>query len=168
MPLSVRSAVLFLAVSGFLSAPISAQGNLVRRENSDRSSLLTGDDGLAVIAAALDSQRRANARADCSHLVHTIYEHAGFPYSYVSSAGIYRGTSEFQRVTHPRPGDLVVWPGHVGIVVNPAQRVFFSKLRRGPGIDAYDAQYWKERGQVRFYRYIKSSPTHVATTRIVR
>ena len=45
--------------------------------------------------------------------------------------------------------------GHVGIVVNPAQRVFFSRLRSGPGVDAYDADYWKERGQVRFYRYIK-------------
>ena len=135
----------------------------MRRENSDRSSLLSGDDGLAVIAAALDSQRRANARADCSHLVHTIYEHAGFPYSYVSSAGIYRGTSEFQRVTHPRPGDLVVWPGHVGIVVNPAQHSFFSSLRSGTGVDFYDAPHWRERGPARFYRYVKAAEVNDRT-----
>jgi hypothetical protein len=65
------------------------------------------------------------------------------------------GTDDFQRVTHPKPGDLVVWSGHVGIVVNPAQHVFFSTLRQGPGIDSYGALYWKQRGPVRFYRYIR-------------
>jgi hypothetical protein len=55
----------------------------------------------------------------------------------------------------------------VGIVVNPAQRVFFSRLRSGPGVDAYDADYWKERGQVRFYRYIKSPPARAAKTTVV-
>jgi hypothetical protein len=42
-------------------------------------------------------------------------------------------------------------------VVNPAQHVFFSALRSGFGTDAYDAPYWKERGRVRFFRYIKGS-----------
>ena len=55
------------------------------------------------------------------------------------------GTHDFQWVTHPQTRGLVVWSGHVGIVVNPAQHVFFSTLRQGPGIDKY-AQYW-ENGQ---------------------
>jgi hypothetical protein len=55
----------------------------------------------------------------------------------------------------------------VGIVVNPAQRAFFSRLRHGPGMDAYDAQYWKQRGQVRFYRYVKTDPARVTTSRLV-
>jgi hypothetical protein len=117
---------------------------------------LTPDDGLAVIAAALDSRIHVRPNRDCSHLVHTIYERAGFPYSYASSSDLYIGTDQFQLVTHPQTGDLAVWRGHVGIVVNPSQHVFFSTLRSGPGIDTYDAPYWKERGQVRFYRYIKS------------
>ena len=99
--------------------------------------------------------------------MHAIYLQAGFPYPYASSSDLYDGADDFQRVTRPQPGDLVVWAGHVGIVVNPAQRAFFSRLRSGPGVDAYDAQYWKQRGQVKFYRYIKSAPSHVATTRLV-
>ncbi|MGA9811944.1 MAG: NlpC/P60 family protein [Terriglobales bacterium] len=124
---------------------------------------MSPDDGLSVITAALDARIKASRQPDCSHLVHAIYLQAGFPYPYASSSDLYSGSDDFQRVTHPQPGDLVVWPGHVGIVVNPAQRAFFSRLRNGPGVDAYDAQYWKQRGQPRFYRYVKS----VTATRLV-
>jgi cell wall-associated NlpC family hydrolase len=129
---------------------------------------LSPDDGLSVIAAALDARVQATRQRDCSHMVHAIYLRAGFPYPYASSSDLYAGADDFQRVTRPQPGDLVVWPGHVGIVVNPAKRAFFSRLRSGPGVDAYDAQYWKQRGQVRFYRYIKSAPAQVAATRLVQ
>ena len=121
------------------------------------SRTLTPDDGLAVIAAALDSRIRIHSNRDCSHLVHAIYERAGFHYLYASSSDLYIGSNQFQRVAHPQTGDLAVWRGHVGIVVNPSQHVFFSAMRSGPGIDTYDAPYWKERGQVRFYRYIKAT-----------
>jgi cell wall-associated NlpC family hydrolase len=129
---------------------------------------LTPDDGLSVIAAALDAHVRASRQRDCSHLVHAIYLRAGFPYPYASSSDLYDGAGNFERVTHPQPGDLVVWPGHVGIVVNPAQRIFFSRLRSGPGVDDYDAQYWKGRGEARFFRYVKSASASVAATRLVR
>lgn len=140
-----------------------------RHEDARRHAppVLSSDDGLSVIAAALDARTQANRQRDCSHLVHAIYLQAGFPYPYASSSDLYDGTDDFQRVTHPQPGDLAVWPGHVGIVVNPAQRAFFSRLRSGPGIDAYDAEYWKQRGQVRFYRYLKNAPARVAAARLV-
>lgn len=166
-----------LAVGASFAQPQSQQNpssdatRPVRHEKASRRPVrvaLSPDDGLAVIAAALDARVKATRQRDCSHLVHAIYLRAGFPYPYASSSDLYDGADDFQRVTRPQPGDLVVWPGHVGIVVNPAQRVFFSRLRSGPGVDAYDADYWKERGQVRFYRYIKSSPAGVATTRLVR
>ena len=124
---------------------------------SGRARTLTPDDGLAVIAAALDTRVRLDREPDCSHLVHAIYNRAGFPYSYAPSSDLYAGTRQFQRVSHPQPGDLVVWEGHAGIVVNPAGHVFFSALRSGLGTDAYDAPYWKGRGRLRFYRYIKNS-----------
>ena len=126
------------------------------------------DDGLAVIAAALDAHVHVARQRDCSHMVHAIYASAGFPYVYASSSDLYAGADNFQQVTHPQPGDLVVWPGHVGIMVNPAQHIFFSKLHKGPGIDDYDAPYWKQRGDVRFYRYLKDSPVSAAATRPVR
>jgi len=119
---------------------------------------LTSDDGLSVLAAALDFHHR-NSRTDCSHLVHAIYVRAGFPYRYVRSSDLCSGMKEFQRVIHPQPGDLVVWQGHMGIVVSPTQHVFYSAMRSGPGTDTYDAPYWKHRGRVRFYRYINDSGT---------
>jgi hypothetical protein len=61
----------------------------------------------------------------------------------------------FRHVQHPQPGDLVAWPGHVGIVVNPSQNTFFSSLRSGLGVEPYSSAYWKERGAHRFYRYAK-------------
>jgi cell wall-associated NlpC family hydrolase len=124
------------------------------RDNASRGQApltLSPEDGLSVITAALDSR----PKRDCSHLVHAIYTRAGFPYRYARSSDLYAGRDEFQRVIHPQLGDLVVWRGHVGIVVNPAQHVFYSAMRSGPGTDTYDAPYWKHRGQVRFYRYIK-------------
>jgi len=117
---------------------------------------LTPDDGLGVISAALDPKVRRYAGRDCSHLVHAIYERAGFPYVYADSDDLYAGVEGFQRVTHPQPGDLVVWPGHAGIVVRPSRHVFFSFLSAGPGIDNYNAPYWVGRGQARFFRYVKN------------
>ena len=117
--------------------------------------MLTRDDGLGVVAVALDRRTRIGRVRDCSHLVHAVYDRAGFSYTYASSSDLYRGTDDFRRVKKPQPGDLIVWEGHVGIVVDPKRREFYSFLRHGPGIDDYDAQYWKQRGPVRFYRYIK-------------
>ncbi|MGB8065710.1 MAG: NlpC/P60 family protein [Candidatus Sulfotelmatobacter sp.] len=113
---------------------------------------------MGVISAALDPKVRRYAGHDCSHLVHAIYERAGFPYAYASSDDLYNGVQGFQRVKHPQPGDLVVWHGHVGIVVRPSKRVFFSFMSAGPGIDNYNAPYWADRGRPRFYRYVKDDP----------
>jgi len=119
---------------------------------------LSPDDRLSVIAAALDSKSRLFSQRDCSHLVHAIYEQAGFTYAYASSSDLYLGVEGFQRVTRPQPGDLVVWRGHVGIVIRPSRHIFFSLMRSGLGIDDYEAAYWTSRGRPRFYRYVKNVP----------
>jgi len=119
---------------------------------------LSPDDGLSVIAAALDSRARLYSERDCSHLVHAIYERAGFLYPYASSSDLYVGIEGFRRIVRPQPGDLVVWRGHVGIVIRPSRHIFFSLMRTGPGIDDYEAPYWTSRGHARFYRYVKSDP----------
>ncbi len=128
--------------------------------------ILTADEGLAILGAALESRAHPAFESDCSHLVHAIYERAGFPYSYQPSSTLYAGDLEFRRVARPQPGDLVVWPGHVGIAVNPAQRSFFSALRSGLGVDSYDSAYWRERGRPRFLRYVTDAPvaTQVASS----
>ncbi len=120
---------------------------------------LTMGDGLAILGAALDSRHRKASRPDCSHFVHDLYQQAGFPYEYASSTELYVGVGEFRRVSNPQPGDLAVWRGHVGIVVSPQQHSFFSLLRSGPGVDSYDAPYWRQRGRPRFFRYVKATPS---------
>ena len=117
---------------------------------------LSQDDRLSVIAAALDPKVRQHSVRDCSHLVHAIYERAGFGYSYASSSDLYIGVEGFQQVPQPQPGDLVVWRGHVGIVIRPSRHVFFSLMSRGPGIDDYGSPYWASRGRARFLRYVKN------------
>ncbi|MGB6474191.1 MAG: NlpC/P60 family protein [Candidatus Sulfotelmatobacter sp.] len=135
-----------------------AANHLARYSQSPAPRMLTAAEGLAVLSAALESRANPDSGSDCSHLVHAIYERAGFPYSYASSSSLYAGKAEFQRVARPQPGDLVVWPGHVGIAVDPAQRSFFSALRSGFGVEPYDSPYWKERGRPRFLRYVTNAP----------
>jgi NlpC/P60 family len=151
--LCVLVSLAFAGPEDHASPPIPPR---TRRALHRPSLLLNSSEGLSVISAALESRRPAHSKPDCSHLVHTIYERAGFPYSYVSSSDLYRGVPEFRLVVHAQPGDLVAWPGHVGIVVNPSQDTFFSSLRSGLGVDSYSASYWKERGQHRFFRYAKA------------
>jgi cell wall-associated NlpC family hydrolase len=159
---------IWLVLCGFAPSLGSAQtrrtaGAVPGAQARHRGSVtLTPDDGLSVIVAALDSHFHPAGQRDCSHLVHAIYDRAGFSYPYASSSDLYVGNDHFKRVTHPQPGDLVVWSGHVGIVVNPARRAFFSTLGDGPGIDHYDAQYWRQRGPARFYRYLKSGSARAA------
>jgi hypothetical protein len=125
---------------------------------------LTPDEGLAILGAALDSRHHRVPTSDCSHLVHTLYERAGFPYAYAPSSDLYLGIDEFQRVTNPQPGDLAVWRGHAGIVVNPLQHSFFSLLNSGPGVDSYDAPYWKQRGRPHFFRYVRAASNGALST----
>jgi cell wall-associated NlpC family hydrolase len=116
---------------------------------------LSSHDRASVIAVALRSKKARHAGRDCSHLVHGIYERAGFPYPYADSDDLYDGVEGFREVSHPEPADLVVWHGHVGIVIRPSGHKFLSLLSRGPAIDDYQSRYWKSRGQPRFYRYVK-------------
>ena len=91
---------------------------------------------------------------DCSHTVHQIYAAAGFEYPYASSFDLYRGTANFVRVAHPQSGDLIAWPGHVGIVLSAKKHSFYSLVNTGLEAQDYRGRYWRGRGQPRFYRYI--------------
>lgn len=154
--LAIAGAIFSLGIS---SAWAQGQGEDYRHPRAtelqtatEQESSSSNDRPVSILAAALDANV-ANAETDCSHLVHTIYEEAGLPYRYAPSSDIYAGIDGFQRVKSPKAGDLVVWRGHVGIVIKPARHIFFSYLREGPGTDDYESPYWKHRGHPRFYRY---------------
>ena len=90
---------------------------------------------------------------DCSHFVQYLYETAGLYYGYAPSRILYDGMEGFKRVRHPEPGDLIVWQGHVGIVVDPDEATFLSALRSGVKTVSYLSSYWKRRGRPHFLRY---------------
>ena len=93
---------------------------------------------------------------DCSHFVQFLYEQAGLYYGYTPSRVLYEGIKDFKRVSHPKAGDLIVWQGHVGIVVNPEDATFLSALRSGVKTASYESDYWKKRGHPHFLRYVGS------------
>jgi len=106
---------------------------------------------------------------DCSHFVQYLYDQAGLYYGYAPSRTLYDGMEGFKRVAHPKPGDLIVWRGHVGIVVDPEETTFLSALRSGVKVSSYQSHYWKRRGKPRFLRYIgpaESDPAEWAARRI--
>jgi len=120
--------------------------------------LLTSEEGLAIVNAVWDYEQQARGKLDCSHLVHQIYVLAGIDYPYASSFDLYAGSENFRRVKAPQAGDLVIWPGHVGIVLDPAQHTFYSSVHSGLQAEFYDGPYWRARGKPRFYRYVVESP----------
>src|ERR1051325_7210673 len=79
---------------------------------------VTKTEGRNILAAISTVDADSDAETDCSHLVHDVYERAGFAYDYASSRELYMGSTNFTRVKTPQAGDLVVWRGHVGIVID--------------------------------------------------
>ncbi|HXJ13477.1 MAG TPA: NlpC/P60 family protein, partial [Candidatus Limnocylindrales bacterium] len=131
-----------------------------RAQNADAPSekpsatrLLTAEEGRSIADAALGQEQPERGTQDCSHLIHEIYRSSGFEYPYASSFELFAGSENFTRVRYPRAGDLIVWPGHVGIVVDPLQHSFSSLVSTGFDVQDYEGAYWKSRGRPRFYRY---------------
>jgi NlpC/P60 family len=134
-------------------APAGAQNAEPAQEKASTLRLLTVEEGRSIAEAALEREQPARGTQDCSHLIHQIYRNAGFEYPYASSFELFAGSESFARVRFPRAGDLIAWPGHVGIVVDPREHSFSSLVSTGFDVQDYEGPYWKSRGTPRFYRY---------------
>ena len=156
----------FIFAALCLAAPSTALGQNVRPATAETHGprLIARADGRKILAAIPTVDVESESETDCSHLVHDIYEQAGFPYEYASSRDLYIGSANFTRVRVPQAGDLVVWRGHVGIVINPQQHSFFSFVSSGPDTQFYDSAYWRSRGVARFFRYSTNKPLHADRT----
>lgn len=140
----------------FLSLLTAIYGPAARAETDDDygdAVLVSPEQGEALAAFALQSERRIRPKPDCSHLVHLLYARAGLIYPYEDSRVLYRGISDFKRVKTPQPGDLAVWLGHVGIVLSPEEKTFLSSVHSGILTESWMAPHWVRRGRPRFYRY---------------
>jgi hypothetical protein len=135
------------------AGPASAQVADLPQDKPSATRLLTVAEGRSIADAAIQQEQPESGTQDCSHLIHEIYGNAGFDYPYASSFELFAGDENFVRVRYPRAGDLIVWPGHVGIVVDPLQHSFSSLVSTGFDIQDYESPYWKSRGRARFYRY---------------
>ena len=159
---------IFLATLSLATAS-AALGQYVRPASAETAGPrpIARTEGRKILAAIPTVDSESESETDCSHLVHDVYEQAGFPYDYASSRELYIGNTNFTRVRAPQAGDLVVWRGHVGIVIDPKEHSFFSSVRSGPDTQFYDSPYWRSRGIARFFRYVaekpRSGPTLEAT-----
>src|SRR5690242_1930026 len=156
----------FIFAALCLAAPSAALGQNVRPASAETHGPrpIARTEGRKILAAIPMVDVESESEKDCSHLVHDIYEQAGFPYEYASSRDLYVGSANFTRVRVPQAGDLVVWRGHVGIVINPQQHSFFSFVSSGPDTQFYDSPYWRSRGVAHFFRYSTNKPLHADRT----
>jgi len=142
-----------VCVCGSAAATAAPQDARPARGSETDVRLLSREEGRSIVHMAWQAELPADGMRDCSHVVHQIYADAGFEYPYASSHDIYAGNENFVRVKTAHTGDLIAWPGHVGIVVDPLQHSFYSLVRTGLDTQDYESPYWKSRGRPRFYRY---------------
>jgi hypothetical protein len=146
----VRTILLSLSYLASVCFPPSAQA--AARETGAR--LASPQEGEAIVQAAWQLRRGLFPKPDCSHFVHAIYAQAGFLYTYAASRAVFAGIEGFRRVTRPQSGDVIVWQGHIGIVIDPKEHSFYSSVTAGFAIQSYQSRYWTGRGNPRFYRVL--------------
>lgn len=150
------SQVLASLLSAFLYIPAAAQHASTPQPQEDETSvrLASLEEGEAIVEAAWELRRGLGEKPDCSHFVNAIYERAGLEFDYAQSNDLFEGIDGFRRVYRPQPGDLIVWRGHVGIVIDAGEHTFYSSVLSGFAIESYRSRYWLSRGHPRFYRYL--------------
>jgi len=147
-----------------MASPVFGQDAPSRAERAPGPRPITKNEARKILATISTVNTDPDSETDCSHFVHDVYEQAGFPYEYIPSSDLYIGSVNFTRVHKPQAGDLVVWRGHVGIVLDPKEHSFFSSVRTGPDTQFYDSPYWHSRGIARFYRYVTENPLRSSPT----
>jgi len=147
-----------------LASPVFGQDAPPPSAHTPGPRSITKTEARKILATIPTVNSDPDSETDCSHFVHDVYEQAGFPYEYITSNDLYIGSINFTRVHKPQAGDLVVWRGHVGIVLDPKEHSFFSSVRTGPDTQFYDSPYWHSRGTARFYRYVTEKPVRSTQT----
>src|SRR6516225_294150 len=141
-------------VASLLAASLCAPATSQPLYEDDQVRLASAEEGEVIVETAWELRRGLGPKPDCSHFVNAVYAQSGFDYKYARSTVVFDGIPTFARVPRPQPCDLVVWRGHIGIVVDPDQHSFYSSVLSGFAIEDYRSNYWSNRGRPRFYRYL--------------
>jgi len=141
-------------VASLLAVSVCAPATSQPLYEDEQVRLASAEEGEAIVETAWELRRGLGPKPDCSHFVNAVYAQSGFDYKYARSTVVFDGIPTFARVPRPQPGDLVVWRGHIGIVVDPDEHSFYSSVLSGFAIEDYRSNYWSNRGRPRFYRYL--------------
>ena len=104
------------------------------------------------------SERGLENETDCSHFVHEVYQRAGLPYNFRTTSELGKA-EEFERLPEEaaRPGDLMLFRGHVGIVDENGKIISALRTRkrkRKSSIASIDRRFFRTfRGQRYVLRY---------------
>ena len=101
---------------------------------------------------------------DCSHFVYQVFNAARAKTAPKDSSPQvlhYRNTSTiessglFIAVEMPKPGDLILWGGHVGIVVDAKTGTFIgAQTSTGEATAYYNSGYWATKAGKHFLRFV--------------
>lgn len=92
---------------------------------------------------------------DCSHFVAAVLQASVDPSFGYLRADDFMTSGAFSRIDTPERGDLVHWPGHIAVVLDPLEGTFIgSQTSSGVATSNYKTDYyWSRRGSRTFLRY---------------
>jgi len=96
----------------------------------------------------------SHSQVDCSHFVAAVLQAAGVSGFKYITANEYTHSHYFRKVDTAEAGDIVHWPGHVAIVIDPATGTFIgSQTSTGVDKSSYKSNpYWSHRNPRTFLR----------------
>lgn len=85
----------------------------------------------------------AYAEMKCNQFVIAVLRQASDPNFPNMLANDFVNSPRFMKVNEPAAGDLVHWPGHIGIVLNPDSGEFIgSQSSTGVAVSNYKSGWW--------------------------
>jgi cell wall-associated NlpC family hydrolase len=112
---------------------------------------LDNDTRVAIVRYAEAFIGTSHDELDCSHFVWRVFKRFVPRLPYLSTDA-FLGSQFFEPLSDPpRPPDLVLWEGHVAILVNPEAGSFIgSQSSTGVAIATFQNPYWHERHPIAY------------------
>jgi len=98
----------------------------------------------------------SHSSVDCSHFVTAVLQGSDAPGFKYITADEFMSSRSFYRVDSPEAGDLVHWPGHIAIVLDPQTGTFIGS-QTSTGVDKANWKtntYWSGRTHRTFLRFV--------------